>query len=273
MSVALGVEAFEFLAGALCPPMAADCSGPLKEVVSVLGALRDDDGFHSALQDPEVRRAVDHWLGGHRLPPEECEDWASEPRIMSVFTKLRQLQSYCQRAGTKVPLEAVLNRKTSFVLPDGRRVGDEPGQAGRGGGEPEPQPPESADLRCVHVDGVAYRKTPIFEDRDTERLGPQVGDLVKVEERRGDWARTEKGWVPLRHDGRTLFREPQESDLWDLDRPPVNWKRSLAMQFLVMAFVIFLSNFWGLEGLAPLADVPADAASAGAPAGHVRADL
>jgi len=191
---------------------------------------------------------------------------------MSVFAKLRQLQSYCQRAGTKVPLQAVLSRTTSFVLADGQRVGgDEPA---RGGAEPEPAPPEPVDLRCVHADGVAYRRTPHFEDRDTSRLGPQVGDLVSVEERRGDWARTARGWVPLRHEGKILFREPQESDLWDLDRPPVNWKRNLAMQFLVMVAVIFFSHFWGLEGLVPpQPDVVADPAGASAPAGHAMADL
>eukprot|EP00930_Biecheleria_cincta_P000303 TRINITY_DN10065_c0_g1_i1.p1 TRINITY_DN10065_c0_g1~~TRINITY_DN10065_c0_g1_i1.p1 ORF type:complete len:197 (+),score=32.22 TRINITY_DN10065_c0_g1_i1:35-625(+) len=94
----------------------------LQEVAQVLVALQRHDSFQNALQDPAVVKAVKHWTGEQRLPPEECEDWRSNPAIMMVLSEFRRLEHHCRAAGLKVPLATVLSGSDELSLADGRKL-------------------------------------------------------------------------------------------------------------------------------------------------------
>jgi len=88
-----------------------------KRVLHLLKVLKEDDGFHADLKRPEVLKAVKHWTGEERLPVEGCEDFESDPRIMNVFSKLRNLGHACKLVGTKLPLFLVLEGRDDFLIP------------------------------------------------------------------------------------------------------------------------------------------------------------
>eukprot|EP00933_Yihiella_yeosuensis_P038452 TRINITY_DN3237_c0_g1_i7.p1 TRINITY_DN3237_c0_g1~~TRINITY_DN3237_c0_g1_i7.p1 ORF type:complete len:209 (+),score=47.51 TRINITY_DN3237_c0_g1_i7:38-628(+) len=91
----------------------------LIQVSRALLALKSNDSFHGALERPEVRRAFNHWTGEARLPPEECEDWQSNPSTMMVLSELRRLEHCCRQASLKVPVKVVLERRDVLELPGG----------------------------------------------------------------------------------------------------------------------------------------------------------
>mmetsp|Transcript_8250 Transcript_8250/g.22690 ORF Transcript_8250/g.22690 Transcript_8250/m.22690 type:complete len:209 (+) Transcript_8250:74-700(+) len=96
----------------------------LYAVWQALTRLKGNDSFHEAIDCEEARKALRHWSGEKRLPPEECEEWEHNPRIMSVLRELRQLQHACQQASMKVPLQAVLARQDELELGGGARLKD-----------------------------------------------------------------------------------------------------------------------------------------------------
>mmetsp|Transcript_39401 Transcript_39401/g.101965 ORF Transcript_39401/g.101965 Transcript_39401/m.101965 type:complete len:334 (+) Transcript_39401:69-1070(+) len=177
----------------------------LAAVGAILESLQKDDAFHRALEYPEVMRAVDHWSGRKRLPPEQCEDWLKDPRLNFVFGRVRQLETECKRAGIGVPLDTVLARGDQLVLPDGRIVGKQPVAA-----VPKRKPRDirrSDRMRCISSRGVAYRSTPDVNDRDASTRGPYQGDIICIKDRQEGWVRTDQGWLPLEQHGKALFRE------------------------------------------------------------------
>ncbi|CAE8626355.1 unnamed protein product [Polarella glacialis] len=61
-------------------------------------------------------------------------------------------------------------------------------------------PPKSGlSLRvlCVGRHGVAYRRSMDLADRKSDIPGPGCGDILPVQEQKGQWVRNEKGWLPL----------------------------------------------------------------------------
>jgi len=74
----------------------------------------------------------------------------------------------------------------------------------RAGTMPAAPPPHPAvagsrgpRVRCLAPNGVAYRRSTDPADRLQDVRGPNCGDVVAVIERRGDWVRCAKGWLPL----------------------------------------------------------------------------
>ena len=86
------------------------------EVEDINGALRflaEDDDFHDDLRLEEVQRAIKLWTREIQLDEEEKEELMTHRRVMSVFGKLRGLQTACNRAGMRqVPMEHVLHRQS-----------------------------------------------------------------------------------------------------------------------------------------------------------------
>lgn len=78
---------------------------------------------------------------------------------------------------------------------------------------PRPQPPAPPvqaarpvqKARCLASGGVAYRRSMRLEDRMELPRGPNEGDVVAVLERRGDWVRDARGWLPVRLNGRPVL--------------------------------------------------------------------
>eukprot|EP00451_Oxyrrhis_marina_P023061 CAMPEP_0204355854 /NCGR_PEP_ID=MMETSP0469-20131031/34479_1 /ASSEMBLY_ACC=CAM_ASM_000384 /TAXON_ID=2969 /ORGANISM="Oxyrrhis marina" /LENGTH=682 /DNA_ID=CAMNT_0051343197 /DNA_START=21 /DNA_END=2069 /DNA_ORIENTATION=+ len=69
-------------------------------------------------------------------------------------------------------------------------------------------PSEPALWRCVVSEGVGYRYSPSFEDRDVVTHGPQPGEVIQAEIR-GDWLKVlgsfGERWVPRVVKGRSIF--------------------------------------------------------------------
>lgn len=86
------------------------------EVEDINGALRflaEDDDFHDDLRMEEVQRAVKFWTREVQLSEDEKEELMTHRRVMSVYGKLRALQTACNRAGMRqVPMEHVLHRQS-----------------------------------------------------------------------------------------------------------------------------------------------------------------
>ncbi|CAK9044893.1 unnamed protein product [Durusdinium trenchii] len=92
----------------------------LVQVAKALKSLKENEQFHGALERPLVSKALRHWAGIERLPPEECEEWQSDGQLMFVLGELRRLEHHCRAAGMKVPLQTVLAGKDELPLSDGR---------------------------------------------------------------------------------------------------------------------------------------------------------
>ncbi|CAE8624077.1 unnamed protein product, partial [Polarella glacialis] len=113
-------------------------------VAQSLASLKANDSFHGELERPEVSKAVKHWTNMVRLPPEECEDWQSDERIMSVFAEFRRLEHCCRVAGLKLPLSQVFERRDDLALPDGRQLAG--GEIVAGIGDPDDDDMEWEEL-------------------------------------------------------------------------------------------------------------------------------
>lgn len=59
--------------------------------------------------------------------------------------------------------------------------------------------------RCAAQLGVAYRASMDLDNRLVGVRGPNLGDIVEVEERLGSWLRTSTGWLPLDVGGQPVF--------------------------------------------------------------------
>ena len=86
------------------------------EIEDINGALRflaEDDDFHDDLRLEEVQRALQFWTREVQLSEEDKEELMTHRRVMSVYGKLRALQTACNRAGMRqVPMEHVLHRQS-----------------------------------------------------------------------------------------------------------------------------------------------------------------
>jgi len=233
-------------------------SEAVQQLENLLLSLREDDSFHRALEYPETKRAVDHWSGKQRLPTEQCEYFQTDPKVMMVLSRLRELNHLCKRAGCPVPLDSVMDRKVGCVLPDGRRLGgtskEKAAEAAKETSELVRKAVAQAEasvaakyrgklrtLRCIAATGVAYRKTPTWEDRDFAEEGPFNGEIITFLDREDEWVRTEKGWLPLRRDGEPLFALAEEGEVDDDAGPRalgLSWQRQLLWQFGL--FVVML---------------------------------
>ncbi|CAM9808545.1 unnamed protein product, partial [Phaeothamnion confervicola] len=77
-------------------------------VNKLLLALKRDAPFQDYLKDPAVMRALRHWTGEERLPPEEAQSLTEDNyRVEAVFSRISALQAACHDAGISVPLNAV----------------------------------------------------------------------------------------------------------------------------------------------------------------------
>eukprot|EP00928_Gymnodinium_smaydae_P090266 TRINITY_DN74094_c0_g1_i1.p1 TRINITY_DN74094_c0_g1~~TRINITY_DN74094_c0_g1_i1.p1 ORF type:complete len:449 (-),score=88.63 TRINITY_DN74094_c0_g1_i1:78-1424(-) len=68
--------------------------------------------------------------------------------------------------------------------------------------------PAQVRIRCISKIGVAYRRSPVLEDRlDGGPRGPEYGEELVVYElsARNGWARTSGGWLPLFIAGERVF--------------------------------------------------------------------
>lgn len=224
--------------------------GGYEEILASLKALAADDGFHGALEYPHVMKAVNHWSGKNRLAAEECEEWASDPKVMFVMGQMRRLQHACKLAGFGLPLDSILEKRASFNLPDGRHVGANGVVSAR---ETKAKEAPVAKvtvgkknrLRCTCSSGVAYRRSASLNDRDSDQRGPQLGEVVIIDERQGEWVQTAAGWLPLRTDGMPLFEiaaaeedgDDEPASLWD----GLRWK--VAIQLLPTLLAAFAVKY------------------------------
>ncbi len=84
----------------------------LRQVNMVLQKLAPDDDLHDDLLMPEVKRALNHWTGVSRLPPDEAVKLQDNRRVIYVLQRLQLFQSVCKQSGIhQVPIELFLNRK------------------------------------------------------------------------------------------------------------------------------------------------------------------
>ena len=88
----------------------------VKSINAVLTKLSKDEDLHDDLKMPDVQKALQHWTGQKRLPPEEAEYLRDHRRSIYVLQRLQMLQMVCQEAGVKVPLDLMLEGKPR--LPD-----------------------------------------------------------------------------------------------------------------------------------------------------------
>ena len=84
----------------------------IRQINGVLGMLASNEDLQDDLKNPAVRLALDHWTGVRRLPPEVYAKRLENNRtVNSVYPKLMQLQSVCNTAPMKVPLDHLLEGK------------------------------------------------------------------------------------------------------------------------------------------------------------------
>eukprot|EP00927_Polykrikos_kofoidii_P024458 TRINITY_DN22230_c0_g1_i2.p1 TRINITY_DN22230_c0_g1~~TRINITY_DN22230_c0_g1_i2.p1 ORF type:complete len:290 (-),score=49.39 TRINITY_DN22230_c0_g1_i2:136-885(-) len=203
----------------------------VQEVVNCLKVLKDDETFHRALEYPEAKRAYDHWTGAKRLPAAECEEWQSDETVMLVLGRLRLLQKCCERAGTKVPIHLVRERRCDFTLAPEKS--EEPAAASAA--------PRYRKLRCTCPVGVSYHQTANFKDKHPSGCSVLQGDVIHFEERQGEWVRTASGWLPLLAGGEPLFRiakEGDQDDMYDVAQPAC-WKQHIAWQTAYAVLLMF----------------------------------
>ncbi len=83
----------------------------LEQVNAVLGKISQDEDFYDDLKIPLVKKALDHWTGKNRLPPDEAVQLQDNRRCVYVLQRIQMLQSVCQAAGIAVPLDLLLEKK------------------------------------------------------------------------------------------------------------------------------------------------------------------
>jgi hypothetical protein len=93
----------------------ADKKQKLEQINAVIHKISQDDDFYDDLQMPIVQKALNHWTGRNRLPPEEAQELQDNRRVMYVFQRFQLLQSVCYSAGIPVPLNLLLEKKFLHV--------------------------------------------------------------------------------------------------------------------------------------------------------------
>lgn len=81
---------------------------------NVLLKLSKDNVLHDNLKDPEVRKAIDHWTGKHRLAPEEATRFEENKDVIYVLQRLQILQAVCRDCLISIPIDLFFNRSTSL---------------------------------------------------------------------------------------------------------------------------------------------------------------
>ncbi len=90
------------------PPSPAILKEKLRQVDAVLQMFSKDEDLQDDLKMGEVKRALKHWTGESRLPPEEALMLQDHRRVVYVLQRLQILQQVCREAGIKVPLDLML---------------------------------------------------------------------------------------------------------------------------------------------------------------------
>merc|ERR1711871_1748664 len=92
----------------------------LRKVDALLACMAADKDLHEHLQHPKVRKAIDHWTSRERPSNSEANELMDTDstdyryHIKPTLDKLRFLQGACTDAGMAVPIDHVLQGKTSF---------------------------------------------------------------------------------------------------------------------------------------------------------------
>eukprot|EP01038_Epipyxis_sp_PR26KG_P004092 gene4092-5840_t len=86
----------------------------IDQINKVLSMLAHDEDLHDDFQLPEVQKALDHWTGVNRLPPDQAMQFMDHRRCVYVLQKLQIFQQVCKQAGLPVPLELMLKRKSEL---------------------------------------------------------------------------------------------------------------------------------------------------------------
>ncbi|CAK9006370.1 DnaJ homolog subfamily B member 8 (mDj6) [Durusdinium trenchii] len=60
--------------------------------------------------------------------------------------------------------------------------------------------------RCTSAQGVAFRRSPNFADRQVAFAGPSCGDIVRIDTVEGEWVRCAQGWLPLSIRGQQVLQ-------------------------------------------------------------------
>lgn len=83
----------------------------IRQVNGVLRKLAHDEDLQDDLKLTNVRLAIDHWSGIVRMQPEKYKKvLENDLRVNSVYPKLKLLQSVCNDANIKVPIDHLLGR-------------------------------------------------------------------------------------------------------------------------------------------------------------------
>lgn len=89
----------------------------LRQVNLMLQKLANDEDLHDDLLQADVKRAMQHWTGIKRLPPDEAVKLQENRRVVYVLQRLQIFQSVFKQAGIpQVPLELFIQRATQ--VPD-----------------------------------------------------------------------------------------------------------------------------------------------------------
>jgi hypothetical protein len=84
----------------------------IRQVNGVLKKLAHDEDLQDDLKLMNVRLAIDHWSGIVRMQPEKYKKvLENDQRVNSVYPKLKLLQSVCNDANIKVPIDHMLGGK------------------------------------------------------------------------------------------------------------------------------------------------------------------
>jgi hypothetical protein len=86
----------------------------LRHVNLVLQKLAGDEDLHDDLKTSEVQRAIQHWTGSKRLPPEDAVKLQHHRRVVYVLQRMQMFQMIFKQAGiTHVPLNLLLEGKSA----------------------------------------------------------------------------------------------------------------------------------------------------------------
>ena len=97
----------------------------IEGVNGCLKMLAKDKDFQEDLKNTTVRKALKHWTGEARLPPDEAQEIFSDNyRIHSVLEKLRKVQFYSNQIGIPVPLDHLLAGESQLNFNTNKIYGD-----------------------------------------------------------------------------------------------------------------------------------------------------
>lgn len=83
----------------------------LRVLNGILKHLAENNDLHERLADPLAEKALKHWTGINRLPPDESQKFMESGNINFIFERVRLLQGTCKACGMGFPLDHFLSRK------------------------------------------------------------------------------------------------------------------------------------------------------------------